>query len=97
MTSSRINRSHHGFTLIELVVVIAIIVLVAAGAVKIGASVKVKAEIRNSDKATIRLLVAAMQEYYDYTKSFSRQQYLRYKFRSERQLQCRGISLILTV
>ena len=64
------SKTHcRGFTLVELLVVIVIILILVAGAVKIGVSVKEKAEIKNT-QATIIVLMAALKEYYDYSKTY---------------------------
>ncbi|MBN1765799.1 MAG: type II secretion system protein, partial [Sedimentisphaerales bacterium] len=56
--------SRSGFTLVEMLVVIAIISLLAAGMIKVYHSVNVSARIKNT-QATIRVLLNALQAYRD--------------------------------
>ena len=63
------KRCRSGFTLIEILVVIAILAIISAGAVSVANNVVKKAKI-NKTKAAIANLVSALEEYYRETKSY---------------------------
>ncbi|MBN2376727.1 MAG: prepilin-type N-terminal cleavage/methylation domain-containing protein [Sedimentisphaerales bacterium] len=58
-----------GFTLVELLVVVAIVLIIVSGIVTVGGTVRTQAKIRNTE-STIRLLESALTEYNNYKSSF---------------------------
>ncbi len=58
-----------GFTLVEVLVVIAILAIIGAGAVSVANNVVKKAKV-NKTKAAIANIVSAVEEYYRETKTY---------------------------
>ena len=56
-----------GFTLVELLVVVAIVLIIVSGIVTVGGTVRTQAKIRNTE-STIRMLESALTEYNNYKK-----------------------------
>ena len=61
----RIRRGRRGFTLVEVLVVMAIIAIIIAATVAVGGYVRTNAQIKNT-QSTIKLLESALQEYQNY-------------------------------
>ena len=57
-----------GFTLVELLVVVAIVLIIVSGIVTVGGTVRTQGKIRNTE-STIRLLESALTDYHNYKKS----------------------------
>ncbi len=63
------TKKHSGFTMVEILLVVAIITILMTIMVKVSRSVRLNSQIKTT-KANMQLLVSALQEYKDYKKVY---------------------------